>query len=74
MKLINLMNAYSNKSDELKEKFIKANLRLVLVFVKRNLSWELSLLDLIQEGNIGLMRAVERFDYTKLYKFSTYAS
>ncbi|MGE5446456.1 MAG: RNA polymerase sigma factor RpoD/SigA [Ignavibacteriales bacterium] len=73
-RLINLMNAYSNKSKELKKKFIKANLRLVLLFVKRYLGWGLPILDLIQEGNIGLMKAVDRFDYTKGYKFSTYAS
>jgi RNA polymerase primary sigma factor len=73
-RLITLMNAYSNRSKELKEKFIKANLRLVLVFVKRYLGWGLPIPDLIQEGNIGLMKAVDRFDYTKGYKFSTYAS
>lgn len=73
-RLVALMSAYSNKAKELKEKFIKANLRLVLVFVKRYLGWGLPILDLIQEGNMGLMRAVDRFDYTKGYKFSTYAS
>jgi RNA polymerase primary sigma factor len=73
-RLITLMSAYSHKSKELKEKFIKANLRLVMIFVKRYLGWGLPILDLIQEGNIGLMKAVDRFDYTKGYKFSTYAS
>jgi RNA polymerase sigma factor (sigma-70 family) len=73
-RLIALMCAYSNKSKELKERFIKANLRLVLLFVRRYLGLGLPVLDLVQEGNIGLMRAVHRFDYTKGYKFSTYAS
>jgi RNA polymerase sigma factor (sigma-70 family) len=71
---IALMRAYYNKDKELKEKFVKANLRLVLIFVKKYLGWGLPVLDLIQEGNIGLMKAVDRFDYTKGYKFSTYAS
>ena len=73
-RLIALMSAYSNKSKELKEKFVKANLRLVLMFVKRYLGRGLPILDLIQQGNMGLIKAVDRFDYTMGYKFSTYAS
>ncbi|HEX3037239.1 MAG TPA: RNA polymerase sigma factor RpoD/SigA, partial [Thermodesulfobacteriota bacterium] len=74
MRHVALMTAYYNKAKELKEKFVKANLRLVLIFVKKYLGRGLPILDLIQEGNIGLMKAVDRFDYTKGYKFSTYAS
>ena len=73
-RLIATMELYSKKISELKAMFIKANLRLVLIFTKRYLGRGLPVSDLIQEGNIGLMKAVDRFDYTKGYKFSTYAS
>jgi RNA polymerase primary sigma factor len=69
-----LDRAYSERSRVLKCRFIKSNLRLVVAMAKRYISVGLPISDLIQEGNVGLMRAVDRFDHTKGFKFSTYAS
>lgn len=69
-----LRRSYTAESKKLQDRFIKSNLRLVIELANRYTGKGLPLTDLIQEGNIGLMKAVTKFDHTKGFKFSTYAS
>ena len=71
---VELAKAIIDSSEEAKEKFINANYRLVVSIAKRYRKESVDMLDLIQAGNIGLIKAVEKYDYKKGFKFSTYAT
>jgi RNA polymerase primary sigma factor len=68
------LKGISAKIEESKHRFIQANLRLVVAIARRYDRGQMPLIDLIQEGNLGLIKAVERFDYRRGFRFSTYAS
>jgi RNA polymerase primary sigma factor len=74
VRTLRVVKAAEHEAEAARAKLIEANLRLVVSLAKRQRTTKLALVDLVQEGNIGLMKAVEKFDYRRGYKFSTYAT
>ena len=74
VKLKSFIKVFEQKKSQLVQSFTQSNLRLVVSIAKRYTGKGIPLLDLIQEGNVGLIRAVEKFDHTKGFKFSTYGA
>ncbi len=73
-KLVRQMRSYLQEANQIKEKLIRSNLRLVVSAARKHTRFDAQMLEMISEGNIALMNAVEKFDFSRGYKFSTYAT